>query len=170
MNTNKFLLTLSFSFLCLSVFAQLNLIPQPQKVEQQNGFFEIKKNISLISNYPSNHQNQELVRWFNETLGIEFSKMSRIAKNNIQLLRQPNRSSFKNFLEQEELDTDFTPEQEGYVLQVTPNSIKLILRPYRHFLWHSNTKTTHHGQFQKQQDSLHGHLRQTGFPHPRLAG
>ncbi len=126
MNTNKLLLILSFAFFQIPVFAQLNLIPQPQKAEQQKGFFEIKKNISLISNYPSNHQNQALVKWFKESLNIEFSTIPRIAKNNIQLLRQPNRSAFKTLLEQEGMDPDFDPEKEGYVLQVTSGNVKII--------------------------------------------
>lgn len=126
MNTNKLLLFLTFLLFHLSVFAQFNLIPQPQKVERQQGNFEIKKNISLVSNYPSNHQNRELVKWFKETLGIEFSKVSRIGKNNIQLLRQPNRKAFKTFLQQEGLDVDFDPEKEGYVLQVTPENIQIV--------------------------------------------
>lgn len=126
MNTNKFLLLLSLLFFHFTILAQINLIPQPQKVEQQKGFFEIRKNISLVSNYPSNHQNQALVKWLKEAQNIEFNATARIGKNSIQLLRQPDQSAFSNFLKQEKLDSSFEVGEEGYVLQVTRENIKII--------------------------------------------
>lgn len=125
MTANKFLLTLSIIILAFPITAQLHLIPTPQLIEQEKGVFELKENISLISNFPATPQNRQFVKWFKKATGFEFSSTPRFKKNNIQLTLIPSDEEFTTFVIDGGLDETFLPGEEGYLLKITQKSIQI---------------------------------------------
>ncbi len=126
MKINHIILTILILIFCKGTNAQLKLIPVPQVVELKNSFFQFRENTAVVGNDLNTFYVDELTNCIKKELNVNLSMSRRSERNYIEFLRAVTAKQLMQIIKNEDLDSNFNPGDEGYILKITPNSIKVI--------------------------------------------
>ena len=113
-------------FLNISTYAQLKLIPTPQKIELEESIFKIDQKTSIINQTTDDFYTQQIKEIIEKDLGISLSTRSKANKNTIRVIKVTAPHKLTGILKHNNLDTGFDLGQEGYILKISHESIIII--------------------------------------------
>lgn len=109
-----------------NAFAQLHLIPTPQRAILENTFFTFDKKTTILSNDLDGFYENEISDCAQQELNLSLRSAPKAKKNTIELLKITSESQLFSTLKKLGLDENFVPGKEGYVLKISPQAIKII--------------------------------------------
>ncbi len=119
-----FLLLVIGVLLGLNMNAQINLIPTPQQIEYKNSHFTISTKTKIVNRNVGSFYVNELMGCIEQELGLTLKPAKRGKKNSIELIRV--KKEWRVSLKENNLYESFDPGAEGYVLDISSKSVKIL--------------------------------------------
>lgn len=112
--------------LSVHTYGQLKLIPTPQHLEFKNSGFEINNKTQVVVPNQNPFYLDQLLSCVKEELGIPLKKVKKAKSNHIEFVKTASEKSFKEILSKNNLKFDSKSATEGYMLNITTESVQII--------------------------------------------
>ena len=123
----KFILLIAVIFVsCTKERTQLKLIPNPQKIILQDLGFRLNQNTTIAIHAIDNFYIDELNLCIEKELNLKLLPSKEPKANYIEFLKIDSRMELRKCLTENELDEDYNTGEEGYILKIAPEFVKII--------------------------------------------
>jgi hypothetical protein len=111
---------------CLSVDAQINLIPVPKQLILKKSDYKIEKNTKLVSNNLDSFYVNQLSNCIKQELNIDLKLKKKAKENYIEFIKAGSLEEYEIIMKANGLNLDFKTDKEGYIIDIKPQTIKII--------------------------------------------
>ncbi|MDD2563722.1 MAG: beta-N-acetylhexosaminidase, partial [Salinivirgaceae bacterium] len=126
MRKKQILCMLMGVLISMNSYAQVNLIPFPQKVIYGNSNFTIDENTKIVASSLDSFYVNQLLTSVKQELGVTLNWVKKARSKQIEFIKVPTPDKYKAILKSNSLDSDFNIGTEGYVINITPQTIQII--------------------------------------------
>ena len=110
----------------ISLNAQVMLIPAPKQIELKNSSFKIENNTKIVSHKLDTFYVNELSNSIQDELGIQLKKAKKAKHNSIEFIKVSTAIELEQVFTKHMLNAGFSMGNEGYILTIKPDGIKII--------------------------------------------
>ncbi|MDY0075838.1 MAG: glycoside hydrolase family 20 zincin-like fold domain-containing protein [Bacteroidales bacterium] len=115
------------SFLAIAnLHAQFKLIPSPQKLLEQDGYFTIDNQTKLVQPNIEAFYADQLMDAIDKKFGLKLERVKKPKNNTIVFVRIGDVPNSNKFLQKNKLDVNFKFGTEAYILHITADNIQII--------------------------------------------